>query len=72
MREVIAWWGEQSNNASHAAVAEEVWAAAHGALRADDGSSCPGTLGGLPCLNGSHAREFTKEASKTLEYPAPA
>lgn len=40
--EETAYWAVQLNKGDLVAVWEEVaWAAAHGALRADDGSSCP-------------------------------
>jgi hypothetical protein len=59
MREAISYLEGPSNSAYHAAVAEEAWEAAHGALRADDGSSWRERSGGLSCLNGSHATELS-------------
>ena len=46
------------HNGYLAAVEAEAWAAAHGALRADGCSSCPGrsNCSATRCLNGSHAK----------------
>lgn len=42
-REATAYWEVRSRKERPAGAEAQEWVAAHGALRADDGSSCPGT-----------------------------
>ena len=61
MPEAIAYLAVLSNKEAPVGVVWEVvaWAAAHGAQRADVGSSCPGT----GCLNRSHAKQTISHTS---------
>jgi hypothetical protein len=43
MREATACWEARCRRECLAGAGEQAWVAAHGALRADGGSSCPGT-----------------------------